>query len=116
MRNRRRSRDEKEYELVDTGIFLDNRFFDMEVEYAKGGCRRPLHSTHQSQIKVMNHPNSTSYRAFGTATPGPGAIVTTTRPNLYLHWKHLGQLKPSSGLDTYELNCSETGHMAFHRK
>ena len=33
--NRRRSRNEKEYELVDTGIFSDNRFFDMEVEYAK---------------------------------------------------------------------------------
>ncbi|MGB1195887.1 MAG: MGH1-like glycoside hydrolase domain-containing protein [Synechococcus sp.] len=33
--NRRRSRDEPEFELVDTGIFSDNRFFDLGVEYAK---------------------------------------------------------------------------------
>jgi hypothetical protein len=35
--NRRRTRDEMEYELLDTGIFDDNRYFDVFVEYAKGG-------------------------------------------------------------------------------
>ena len=34
--NRRRSRQEPEYELVDTGIFEGNRYFDVFVEYAKG--------------------------------------------------------------------------------
>ena len=34
--NRRRSRDEFEYELLDTGIFDDDRYFDVFVEYAKG--------------------------------------------------------------------------------
>jgi hypothetical protein len=33
--NRRRTRQDSEYELVDTGIFAENRFFDVEVEYAK---------------------------------------------------------------------------------
>jgi hypothetical protein len=33
--NRRRSREEFEYELLDTGIFDDNRYFDVFVEYAK---------------------------------------------------------------------------------
>ena len=33
--NRRRSRDEFEYELLDTGVFNDNRYFDVFVEYAK---------------------------------------------------------------------------------
>jgi hypothetical protein len=33
--NRRRSRDEMEYELVDTGVFRDDRYFDVFVEYAK---------------------------------------------------------------------------------
>ena len=33
--NRRRSRDELEYELTDTGAFDDNRYFDVIVEYAK---------------------------------------------------------------------------------
>jgi Glycosyl hydrolase family 63 C-terminal domain len=34
--NRGRSRDEFEYELLDTGIFDENRYFDVFVEYAKG--------------------------------------------------------------------------------
>ena len=34
--NQRRSREELEYELIDTGIFDDNRYFDVFVEYAKG--------------------------------------------------------------------------------
>jgi hypothetical protein len=33
--NRRRSREELEYELLDTGIFDDDRYFDIFVEYAK---------------------------------------------------------------------------------
>jgi hypothetical protein len=33
--NRRRSRQEPEYELLDTGIFNDDRYFDVFVEYAK---------------------------------------------------------------------------------
>ena len=32
---RRRSLDEPEYELLDTGAFDDNRYFDVQVEYAK---------------------------------------------------------------------------------
>ncbi len=35
--NRARSRDEFEYELIDTGVFDNGRYFDVEVEYAKGG-------------------------------------------------------------------------------
>ncbi|HSM83406.1 MAG TPA: glucosidase, partial [Nodosilinea sp.] len=33
--NQRRGRDQPEYELLDTGIFADNRYFDVVVEYAK---------------------------------------------------------------------------------
>jgi hypothetical protein len=33
--NRRRSRNEFEYELMDTGVFDDDRYFDVFVEYAK---------------------------------------------------------------------------------
>jgi hypothetical protein len=33
--NRRRGRNEPEYELLDTGAFNDNRYFDVFVEYAK---------------------------------------------------------------------------------
>jgi mannosylglycerate hydrolase MGH1-like protein len=33
--NRRRGRAEPEFELLDTGVFDDDRYFDVEVEYAK---------------------------------------------------------------------------------
>src|SRR5689334_21716224 len=33
--NRRRSRSEQEYELLDTGVFREDRYFDVFVEYAK---------------------------------------------------------------------------------
>ena len=36
--NRRRNRDEMEYELLDTGVFRDDRYFDVFVEYAKGAA------------------------------------------------------------------------------
>jgi len=35
--NRRRTRGEMEYELLDTGVFDGERYFDVFVEYAKGG-------------------------------------------------------------------------------
>jgi len=35
--NRKRTRFETEYELIDTGVFDDNRYFDVFVEYAKAG-------------------------------------------------------------------------------
>jgi len=35
--NRQRSRNEMEYELLDTGVFNENRYFDVFVEYAKAG-------------------------------------------------------------------------------
>ncbi len=33
--NRNRSRQEAEYELIDTGVFAEDRYFDITVEYAK---------------------------------------------------------------------------------
>ncbi len=35
--NRRRGRGEPEFELYDTGVFRENRYFDVFAEYAKGG-------------------------------------------------------------------------------
>ncbi len=47
--NRARSRFEMEYELLDTGVFDDDRYFDVEVTYAKAGphdllCRIEVHN------------------------------------------------------------------------
>ena len=35
--NRRRTKDDMEYELLDTGVFNEDRYFDVLVEYAKEG-------------------------------------------------------------------------------
>lgn len=35
--NAARTREEREYELVDTGVFDDDRYFDVEIEYARAG-------------------------------------------------------------------------------
>jgi hypothetical protein len=47
--NRRRSRTEPEFELVDTGIFDNNEYFDVFVEYAKGDVEDIL-----IKIRVVN--------------------------------------------------------------
>jgi hypothetical protein len=47
--NRRRGRDRPEFELLDTGIFDDDRYFDVFVEYAKAGPEDVL-----MQVTVYN--------------------------------------------------------------
>jgi Glycosyl hydrolase family 63 C-terminal domain len=46
--NSRRSRAEMEYELLDTGVFAENRYFDVFVEYAK-------HAPDDTLIRVTAH-------------------------------------------------------------
>src|SRR5262249_21796895 len=36
--NRQRGKSAPEYELIDTGVFAEDRYFDVEVEYAKADC------------------------------------------------------------------------------
>ena len=48
--NQQRGRDEPEYELADTGVFRDNRYFDVQVEYAKAAPEDML-----VRLSVTNH-------------------------------------------------------------
>ena len=41
---RQRGRDEPEYELVDTGVFDDDRYWAVTVDYAKAGADRHVHA------------------------------------------------------------------------
>src|SRR5262245_50448667 len=47
--SRRRGRDRPEFELLDTGVFDDDRYFDVFVEYAKAGAEDVL-----MQVTVHN--------------------------------------------------------------
>ena len=62
-----------EYELLDTGIFDDNRYFDVFVEYAKSGpediCIESRHST-----AAPRQPTFIYYPTCGSATRGLGPI------------------------------------------
>ncbi|HTZ49925.1 MAG TPA: glucosidase [Verrucomicrobiae bacterium] len=55
--NRHRSRDEMEYELLDTGVFEQDRYFDVFVEYGKNGpedvlIRISVHNRGPEQARV----------------------------------------------------------------
>lgn len=54
--NRRRSRYEAEYELMDTGLFADNRYFDVFTEYAKASEEDIL-----IRITIHNRGTDTAY-------------------------------------------------------
>ena len=70
--NRRRGRGEREFELTDTGVFDDNRYFDVFVEYAKASADDILVRI-RLPIAVRKRPNCTCCRRSGSATPGLGA-------------------------------------------
>ncbi len=73
--NRRRSRNDPEFELVDTGVFDENRYWDVQAEYAKAAPDDLL-----IRITAFNRgprtPSCTCCRRSGTVTPGRGAART----------------------------------------
>ncbi|NTU60564.1 MAG: glucosidase, partial [Deltaproteobacteria bacterium] len=97
--NRRRSREEFEYELLDTGIFDDDRYFDVFVEYAKGGpedvlVRITVHNRGPEAARLRLLPtlwfrNTWSWEE-GNPKPslreaGPG-VLQASHPDLGEHW------------------------------
>jgi hypothetical protein len=85
--NARRGRDDPEYELLDTGIFDENRYFDVGVEYAKatptdiliritianrGPDPAALHLLPTLWFRNTWSWGSSGYRPSLTALPSPG--------------------------------------------
>jgi hypothetical protein len=85
--NRARSRDELEYELLDTGIFDDDRYFDIEIEYAKSGPTDLL-------MRVTAHNRG--------AEPAPLHILPT------LWFRNTWWKEPSSARPTLRATSSQT--------
>jgi hypothetical protein len=100
--NKRQSRQEFEYELLDTGVFDQDRYFDVFVEYAKGGPEDIL-----IRITVCNR--------------GPEAATLHVLPTLWFRndwsaWisRHaekpmLKQVEAPAGTSTMEALHSELG-------
>ena len=78
--NRRRSREEFEYELLDTGIFDDDRYFDVFVEYAKK-VRKTCWYGSPSIIGGRRRLGFVCCQRCGFAIHGRG-MKTNTKPSL----------------------------------
>jgi hypothetical protein len=97
--NRRRGRDQPEYELVDTGIFAENRYFDVEAEYAKADptdllirlsvTNRGPQSAALQLLPTLWFRNCWSWDPKSTrpllrqAAPG---LIQTQHPNMASYW------------------------------
>ncbi len=96
--NRSRSRREFEYELIDTGVFGEDRYFDVEVEHAKAApedilCRITVHNRSSSDAVLHVLPtlwfrNTWSWR---DGEPRPRlAHVTAAQPVVRAEHHELG--------------------------
>ena len=76
--NRRRGKNDPEFELMDTGVFEEDRYFDVVVEYAKASPEDML-----IRISATNRGPSrracTCCRPSGFATPGRGRRKPSSR-------------------------------------
>ena len=103
--NRRRTIEEPEYELIDTGIFAESRYFDVFVEYAKGGPEDVL-----IEITVENR--------------GPEAATLDLLPSVWFRntwtWKPhrkrpaLAAVSRADGRPAIELDESYLGRRYLH--
>ena len=72
--NRRRGRDEPEYELLDTGVFAEDRYFDVHRRVRQGGARRHPDPASRPPTAAPSRRRCTCCRRSGSATTGPGVV------------------------------------------
>lgn len=98
--NRARSRTEPEYELLDTGIFNDDRYFDVEVVYAKESPKALLwqitvhnRGPEAAELHLLPHIWFRNTWAPPLSKPKPklraeGAAIRAEHPELGIYWLH----------------------------
>lgn len=110
--NARRSRNEPEYELVDTGIFNEGRYFDIYVEYAKAGaddlCIR-LRAINRGPEAAPLHILPTLWFRNTWAWGEPGMV----RPSLHLASGGGAVIIDSDALPEYHLYADGPGEWLF---
>ena len=90
--NKRRDRLQREFELVDTGVFDESRYFDVTVEYAKGSPediliqltvenRGPESASLRHAALTVWFRNTWSWGHPGTTRPTPSAAPTVAAPS-----------------------------------
>ena len=72
-RTARRSRKDFEYELLDTGVFDEDRYWDVYVEFAKADPEDIADPHHRHQPRPRGGHAAPAAARSGSATPGRGA-------------------------------------------
>ncbi|GET24390.1 glucosidase [Prolixibacter sp. NT017] len=93
--NRNRSKDEGEYELMDTGIFNENRYFDVFTEYAKADNEDILikitvhnRSTEEAELSVLPTLWFRNLWSFGLTDEKPRLELITEKDAKYIKAIH----------------------------
>ncbi len=117
--NAHRNRQQFEYELMDTGIFDDDQYFDVFVEYAKADCEDIL-----IRFTIINHAQTAANLILlpnlwfrNTWSWGNTADTPLCRPQINLEEKdtHMHTLKASSNchLGDYWLYAQQAKKVLF---
>ena len=118
--NRARSRQEFEYELIDTGVFGDGRYFDVEVEHAKAApedivCRVTVHnrSDRDAALHVLPTLWFRNTWSWGTGEPRPRlSRVESACPAVRAEHHQLGVLYLYAEPEADLLFCENETNMA----
>ncbi|HEX2332068.1 MAG TPA: glucosidase, partial [Burkholderiales bacterium] len=120
--NRRRSREEFEYELIDTGVFDDNRYFDVFVEYAKEGpedilIRVTAHNRGPDAARLELLPTLWFRNTWSWGKSGPKPMLRAAGGAIQASHRELGDYTLScDGAPELLFTENETGLKdAFHR-
>jgi Mannosylglycerate hydrolase MGH1-like glycoside hydrolase domain len=105
--NRRRSRNESEYELLDTGVYNGDRYFDVFVEYAKAGPEDIL-----VKITASNRgPEAAELHLLPTLWFRNDWAPWITEANRAPEKPTLKQIKAASGASTVEATHRQLGQI-----
>ncbi len=117
--NRRRGRDQPEYELIDTGLFAEDRYFDVQVEYAKASPDDlviRLTITNQGPVTAPLRVLPTLWFrntwVWDRDDPDPGGLRASERPVLRLVGPGLVQAEHRA-LGDYWLACDGAPELLF---
>jgi hypothetical protein len=119
--NRARSRHEFEYELIDTGIFDEGRYFDVEVEYAKAApedimCRITVHnrSSQDARLHVLPTLWFRNTWSWGGDPPRPRLIRADSAAGPVIRAEHreLGEYYLHAAADADLLFCENETNAA----
>lgn len=88
--NQQRSREEPEYEIWETGIFDNEAYFDLEMEYAKAG---------PEDILIRLHIHNRHFN------PAPLTVLPTLLYRNHWRWKKDNRIPQIKALDTNAVAC-----------